>query len=75
MAYFDHAGCEYLTILCLVCWHFLLRVQSEGFPVEMGEPKYGAMLPLERHSALWVQDGVVCLRLQKRKHRPRGSFL
>ena len=26
--------------------------------MEIGEPRYGAMLPLERHSALWVQDGV-----------------
>ena len=43
--------------------------------MEMGTPNYGAMLPLEQHSALWVQDGVACLRLQKRKHRARRSCL
>ena len=62
----------------LACWsyHFLLRVPSEAVPLEVGQPSDAqGKLPLNRHSALWMEDERVYLKLQRRKHRPGGSLL
>ena len=62
--------------LFLLSWEFLFRVQSEGVPLEAGVPGEGTCLSPERHSAVFI-DAELCLnvRLQRRKHRPRGSLL
>ena len=72
----DQSGLEELPVQCLLAWHFLLRVQSECCPLEVGQPLDAESLPLGRHSAIWV-DGhsKVCLKLRVRKNRPQGSFL
>jgi len=62
----------------LACWsyHFLLRVQSEGIGIEAGGPADAqSRLPEERHSAIWIENDRVYLRLRRRKHRPQGSLL
>ena len=53
----------------------LLRVQSEGIQLEIGNSKYLYDLPYGRHSAVWVQADVLHIRLARRKHRPDGSLL
>ena len=60
----------------LLSWEFLLRVQSECVPLEVGDSSEGACLAPERHSAVFL-DAQLCLniKLQRRKHRPRGSLL
>jgi hypothetical protein len=62
----------------LACWsyHFLLRVQSEALGLEAGNPADAqTRLPSDRHSAVWVQDDQLFMKLRKRKHRPAGSLL
>ena len=62
----------------LACWsyHFLLRVQSEGIGIEAGGPADAqSRLPEERHSAIWIENDRVHLRLRRRKHRPQGSLM
>ena len=62
----------------LACWsyHFLLRVQSEGIGIEAGSPADAqSRLPEERHSAIWIENDRVHLRLRRRKHRPQGSLM
>ena len=60
----------------LMCWEFLLRVQSEAVPLLAGMPDDATSLPRERHSGVWVDgSGALCLRLQRRKNRPQGSLL
>ena len=62
----------------LACWSyaFLLRVPSEAVSLEVGQPSDAqGKLPLNRHSALWVEDEKVYLKLQRRKNRPGGSLL
>ena len=65
--------------LCLLAWEFLLRLQSEGLPLEKGdaEEAQSSALGQHRHSAVWANraEGMLHLRLARRKHRPRGSWL
>eukprot|EP00971_Amphidinium_carterae_P010579 209038-Amphidinium_carterae.1 len=59
----------------IVWWEFLLRVPSEGISLLKGSSEAEFQLQPELHSALWAQNSVVYLRLQRRKHRPQGSLL
>ena len=62
----------------LACWsyHFLLRVQSEAIEIEVGQPSDAQrQLPESRHSAIWVDEDKIYLKLRRRKHRPAGSLL
>lgn len=60
----------------IVAWEFLLRVQSEAVCLQKGAPQDSGKLSPSRHSGLWVDNSRgLCLRLQRRKHRPNGSFL
>ena len=60
----------------IVAWEFLLRVQSEAVCLQKGAPQDSDKLSPSRHSGLWVDNSRgLCLRLQRRKHRPNGSFL
>ena len=62
--------------LFLLAWQFLLRVQSEAVPMQIGELAEQDLLPGGRHSALWVDSRFVChLRLKRRKHMPAGSTM
>ena len=72
----DEAGLDELPAQCLLSWHFLLRVQSECIPLEVGQPQDFACLAPHRHSAVWVDGSSnACMRLRMRKNRPQGSFL
>ena len=54
----------------------MLRVQSEGVEIEMGNNKVDAdRLPVGRHSGLWASKDAAHLDLARRKHRPKGSRL
>ena len=60
----------------VVCWEFLLRVQSEAIPMLAGSNNDTSSLPTGRHSGLWIDnENQLCLRLARRKNRPSGSFL
>ena len=72
----DAAGNEELAVQVLVAWHFLMRVQSECAPLELGCPAEAYQLAAASHSALWVDKSpMACLRHRRRKNRPQGSFL
>ena len=59
-----------------VCWwEALLRVQSEGVPLQFGSSAEIERLPPGRHSAVFLESGAVHIRLARRKHRPQGSLL
>ena len=62
--------------LFVLAWQFLLRVQSEGVPLEVGSEAELRCLPPERHSALVADhDYNIHIRLRCRKNRPEGSLL
>ena len=64
----DAAGNGELAVQVLVAWHFLMRVQSECTPLEVGCAGEAYQLPAGRHSALWVDKvPMACLRLRRRK--------
>ena len=48
---------------------------SEAFQMMVGDERDTAALPANKHSGIWVdRTRKGCLRLLKRKHRPRGSY-
>ena len=61
--------------LCVIAWWFLLRVRSEGVPLQAGHTTDRLELPAPRHSGVWVQKSELHLRLRRRKNRPAGSHL
>jgi hypothetical protein len=64
------------SVLANWSYQFLFRVQNEAIPLEAGQASEGVgMLPEGRHSAVWVQEGKVFVRLRTRKHRQQGSLL
>lgn len=72
----DSRGFHMWSCMALVAWEFLLRVQSEAVGIQAGAPCDATALPASRHSGLWIdQSGALVLRLQRRKHRPKGSLL
>ena len=67
---------EMVSILLLIGWAFLGRMQSEVFPLQAGTSEYALTLPPHLHSALYVDaEGSVVIRWRRRKHRPYGSIL
>ena len=75
VAFNDYIGQQDKSVLVLMCWEFLFRVQSEALPLECGRAEELLLLPPERHSAVWVANSVCFVRLRRRKHRPKGSIL
>ena len=72
----DHMGLQEFATFALVCWEFLLRVQSEAVPMLVGCQGDATSMPQGRHSGLWVDSAShLCLRLARRKNRPQGSLL
>ena len=72
---FDLQGEAIISPFILVCWAFLLRPLSEAFQMMVGDERDTAALPANKHSGIWVdRKRKGCLRLLKRKHRPRGSY-
>ena len=62
--------------LFVLSWSFLLRVQSEGVPLEAGADAELRSLPPHRHAAIVLDElGNLHLRLRCRKNRPGGSLL
>ena len=67
---------EPISVLLLLGWAFLGRMQSEVFPLERGQANESIVLPPGRHSALFVtKDNGIAIRWRRRKHRPNGSLL
>ena len=63
-------------LLLLLGWEFLMRMQSEAFPLESGRAEEFSQLPVGRHSAVFVDNAnCLCIRWRRRKHRPEGSLL
>ena len=72
---FDQQRQARVSLFLLVCWAFLLRPLSEAFQLTVGNESETASLPENKHSGIWVdRTHRGCLRLRKRKHRPRGSY-
>ena len=64
------------SVLAFWSYHFLLRVQSEAVPLEAGAPANAQdKLQEDCHSAVWVSESRIYMRLRRRKHRPQGSLL
>ena len=59
----------------LIWWNCLLRVQSEGCAIYVGEESWAHSLPSEVFTAAWVVQEVLFVRIRRRKHRPHGSLL
>ena len=55
----DAAGSHELALQVLVAWNFLMRVQSECTPLQVGSPSEAYQLPAGRHSALWVDSATM----------------
>ena len=64
-----------LAVEVLVWWDFLLRVLSEGLCLWKGCAEWALQLPPGRSHALWIQGDALCLRMEARKNRPKGSLL
>ena len=72
----DLRGLGNFSCLTLMACEFLLRFQSEAVGLQAGCTSDATALPINRHSGVWVDAlGCIVLRLQKRKHRPKGSLL
>ena len=56
-------------------WEFLLRMQSEGLNVYMGDPRV-LTEKVDWPSALWIEkDGSLHFWMARRKNKPEGSHL
>ena len=70
---FDTNHLARFSLFIVVCWNFRLRPFSEAFPMQVGDERDACSLPDDKHSSIWIdRSGKANLRLQKRKHRPRG---
>ena len=64
----DELGTPQSSILFLVAWYFLLRVEAEAIPLEAGDESALMQLPPERHSSVWIDAaGQLCIRWTRRK--------
>ena len=61
-----------LILLTLLNWEYLLRVQSEGIPMEFGTQAEVFELAPQRHSALTMVSGFLLLKLTRRSIGPRA---
>ena len=75
VTYFDATEVPELSVLTLISWDFLLRIQSEASGLEVGKESEATVLPDGRRSGVWAQDNLLVVRLMRRKHRPHGSIL
>ena len=64
-----------LAVAVLIWWEFLLRVLSEGLCLWKGCAEWALQLLPGRSHALWIQGDALCLRMEARKNRPKGSLL
>lgn len=72
----DAVGDIGMADMVVTLWALLLRVVSEGITLEAGDLGEAMALSPSRHSAVWIDASyVLCVRLQRRKHRPHGSAL
>jgi hypothetical protein len=53
--FLDGLGRQATSLLALVAWRFLLRVQSEAMEVYWGGPEHAVHVPASRHPALWCK--------------------
>ena len=72
----DKLGLASFSLLALLSWECLLRVQSEAVGLHAGAACDATALPPQRHSEVWVDKaGYLCLKLARRKNKPGGSLL
>ena len=60
------------AMLWLFAYTFMLRVPSEALPAVRGEE--GFLIGNEQ-AVIWLEDGMLVLRLLRRKNKPHGSVL
>ena len=75
IAAFDADRMTDMTLITLVSWWFLLRVQSETTGLMIGNVMMADKMPKDTLSGIWYDDNTITLRLAKGKHRPKGSLL
>ena len=64
-----------LALCLMLSWEFLLRMQSEGLNVHMGDPRV-LTEKVEWPAALWIEkDGSLHFWMARRKNKPEGSHL
>ena len=59
------------AMLWLLSYTFLLRVPSEALHVCKGCPSDAALS--NKQTLIWLEDGELCIRILRRKNRPKGS--
>lgn len=74
VAYFDITDFQFAVAL-LGNWENLLRTQSEGLMMFVGEPQDQTVRPPRPNGVHVDKKGQANLWLKKRKHRPAGSML
>ena len=69
----EHGSGDVFTVL----YDFMLRVQSEGTKMVVGQDSDGLSLPDGIDGSLWCTENpkIARCRLRRRKHRPKGSLL
>ena len=73
---FDQKIKARIVLFLIACWAFLFRPLSEAFQMQVGDERDTGSLPADKHFGMLVDpDNRANLRLLKRKHRPRGSFM
>ena len=72
VAYFDITDFQFAVAL-LGNWENLLRTQSEGLMMFVGEPQDQTVRPARPNGVHVDKKGQANLWLKKRKHRPAGS--
>ena len=63
VAHFDNVSQVEWSLLVVLAWAFLLRVDSEAVPIQIGSPGDLQMLAPHRHSALVLEGDTIVLRL------------
>ena len=67
----DRLDLECAAMLFLVTYTFLLRLPSEALPIARG----CVGMAHNEQSWLYMDDGLLCLKLARRKNKPEGSLL
>ena len=71
--YFWNSMEKQLALCLLLSWEFLLRMQSEGLKMYLGDPRV-LTEKVDWPAAVWVgTDGALHLWLARRKNNPRAA--
>ena len=74
LTFAESEGQHELVDLCALGYSFILRLKSEGIPLEAGRPPRDdddtPRLPQRRHSLVQTSNEKLAIHLAKRKNRP-----